>query len=174
MIRRTPAPARDRRAILIAIVGTLTVTAYAIFAAWHILVLNPLAALPGKTLEQIVAETEAANQPLGQAFTIGVLALGVLIALVLLVSACLGGLTGILPTAALYSALLALGAPGYFVASFAPGMSLADTYFISGGDASPWAGVLMAVSAAAFLALFCIGVIAIARRSARAAVHSPA
>ena len=48
-------------------------------------------------------------------------------------------------------ALLVLGAPAYVVASFPAGMSLADTYGISGGDHSPWASPLFATSLAALL-----------------------
>jgi hypothetical protein len=44
-------------------------------------------------------------------------------------------------------------APGHIVAAFAPGMSLADTFMISGGDHAPWGMALYLVSAAALLAL---------------------
>lgn len=50
-----------------------------------------------------------------------------------------------------YLVLLVLGAPAYVVASFPAGMSLADTYAISGGDHSPWASPLFAISLAALL-----------------------
>lgn len=50
-------------------------------------------------------------------------------------------------------ALLGGGAPAYFFASFSAGMSLADTYMISGADVAPWGSVLGIISALACLAL---------------------
>ncbi len=44
-----------------------------------------------------------------------------------------------------------LGAPMYFFASFSAGMALADALFISGGDYTPWGGLLGLVSAAALV-----------------------
>lgn len=49
--------------------------------------------------------------------------------------------------------LLALGTPAYFIASFGPGMALADTYGIGGADASPWAAPLHVTSGLAVIAL---------------------
>ena len=48
--------------------------------------------------------------------------------------------------------LLALGAPAYFWANFGPGMALADTFFVSGGDHSPWSAPLYVTSGLAVLA----------------------
>lgn len=43
----------QRRTLLISIVGVLAVLAYAVLAALQILVLNPLAAAPGLTMDEI-------------------------------------------------------------------------------------------------------------------------
>ncbi len=55
--------------------------------------------------------------------------------------------------AAAYLVLLVLGTPAYWVASFGPGMALADTYAISGADSSPWPAPLYVTSGLALVAL---------------------
>ncbi len=155
------------RVSLTALAGTVLVTAYAVAAAAIIVVLNPLAAAPGRTLDEIIAETEAARQPLGQEFTIGLLSVGVVLALLVLAIAVFGSAFSVRATVLTYLALLAAGAPAYWIASFTPGMSLADTYDTSGGDHTPWGAVLFGISAVAALALFVVGVTAIARASER-------
>jgi hypothetical protein len=149
---------RSARGVILAGAGTLVVIAYAAFAALQILVLNPLAAVPGKTLGRIVDETDAAGQPLGQAYTIAVLSVGVLLAVVMCVLSATRWSRQPRVIAAVYLGLLAAGAPGYFYASFGPGMSLADTYFITGGDHSPWGAVLYAVSGVSAVALVILAV----------------
>ena len=49
----------------VALVGTLAVLAYAALAGLQILVLNPLAAVPGRTLPQIEAEMARWGESLG-------------------------------------------------------------------------------------------------------------
>jgi hypothetical protein len=66
--------------------------------------------------------------------------------------------------------MIVLGTPAYFFASFGPGMSLADTYPISGGDHSPWARPLYAASALALLALVGVVVGGLRRPTTGAAV----
>lgn len=62
-----------------------------------------------------------------------------------------------------------LGAPGYFWASFDIGMGMADTFQINGGDYSPWAGPLYALSFAALIALIAVGASVLLRRRTPAA-----
>lgn len=157
-----------RTARIVATVGFGAVGVYAGVAALQILVWNPLAAVPGATLGEISSEIAAARQSFSVASVLGYLALGPLLALVPLVLAWRGMLTG-LGAATAVSALISVGAPGYFVASFAPGMALADTYGISGGDHAPGGMVLMLVSASAFVALVGCGVVQLAhsRRDVR-------
>jgi hypothetical protein len=159
-----------RLAILLASGGTLLVAAYAALAIVQILVLNPLAAAPGRTIEQIRADMAEANEYILTPLVVGMLALGPLIAVtVLLLTIARRDLTPLLVSAA-YLALLAFGSVAYFVASFGPGMALADTYFISGADHSPWAQPLFATSAVAFVGLLLVPVaVALRVRHRRAA-----
>ncbi len=60
---------------------------------------------------------------------------------------------GVWPTVAGYLGLLVAGMPGYFVASFGPGMGLADTYGIRGGDFAVGGAALCAVSLLSLVAL---------------------
>lgn len=141
------------KARLIAVVGTLLVAAYAALAALQILVLNPLAAVPGKSLPEIEATMAQANEGLGTPWVLAWLGVGVAMAV--------GMFASVLRThdarpgavAAAFLVLLALGAPAYFLVSFGPGMALADAFGISGADHSPWALPLFAASGLAVVAL---------------------
>ena len=118
-----------RRSMAKAAVGTGLVVAYAFLAALQILVLNPLASVPGKNLGEIYAEVEAAGESMGVWVVIANLLLGPAIAITLLVlRARRRPMQPARATAIPYLALLVLGAPAYFWASFGPGMSLADTF----------------------------------------------
>lgn len=143
------APARAR---ITAIIGTLIVVAYTAVAMLQIMVWNPLAAAPGRTVDQIAADIAAADQEPGPYNVWWLLLIGSSLAVFLL------GFTFVRPTkpreiARYYAVLIVLGGFGYFVASFASGMSLADTYGISGGDASPWGTPLLIASGIAVLLL---------------------
>ena len=158
-----------RTPLVIAAIGTAAVAAYAAWAAVQILVLNPLAAMPGRSLAEIHADMDAAGQGVSIASTIGLLAVGVVLAIAAL--AVVIGRPGIpaRAVAAVYLALLIAGALGYWFAAFSWGMSLADTYGISGGDHSPWARPLYAVSVAALAGLVAVGVTAGTKRPTLAA-----
>ena len=60
---------------------------------------------------------------------------------------------------ALGLASLVAASPAYFMASFGPGMALADTYGIGGGDHSPWAWPIYVVSALASAGLVAVVVL---------------
>lgn len=159
---------------VVAVTGTGLVIAYAVLAVVQILVLNPLAAAPGRDLAQIQRDLEAAGQSLMPAFAIGVPAFGVVLAILLAVLGRLLHASGRDLTLG-YLLLLAAGTPAYFVASFGAGMSLADTYMIDGGDHSPWARPLHAASTAAIVLLVIVGVVETIRaaRRSRAGDHTP-
>lgn len=162
----------QRRTLWISIVGVLAVLAYAAFAAVQILVLNPLAAAPGRTLDEIRFAMSEAGESLmpGQALLVLVLVLGIGVALavVLAVVAVRTGAHPLVPVMG-FLALLMLGAIGYFAASFGAGMGLADAFGISGGDYSPWAVPLYVVSVLSGVVLVAVGAVVSARRSGAAA-----
>jgi len=141
-----------RSAALIAVIGVLVVVAYAALAAVQILVLNPLAAAPRLSLAEIRVEMDARNESLGHGAVLAFLGFGVALATVAAI-VCVVRRASARLTAAIFLGLLVLGSPAYFVASFGPGMALADTFWISGGDASPWAMGLHTTSFAALLVL---------------------
>lgn len=157
----------NRRAVVtVSAVGTVLVTVYAAFAALQILVLNPLAAMPGKTLPQIHADMAAFGESPGTGLALVVVGTGV--SLAVLIFALLAPRKDATVTAALlaYLTMLVLGTPAYFVASFGPGMSLADTYGISGADYSEGANALYLTSGLALLGLVALAVARMATRSA--------
>ena len=142
--------------VTVTIVGALAVIAYAVWGALHILVVNPLAAVPDSTLGGIYAAMEAAGESFSIGAVIGILAIGPALAIAAAV-VCIANRVPSIVAASGPLALLVLGAPGYFIASFAPGMALADSFMISGGSHSPGDQPLYAVSA-----VTAIGVIALA------------
>lgn len=133
-----------------AIVGTLLVTAYASLAALQILWLNPLAVAAEMQTEDPWADVAAAGESFNTPLVIGVLSIGPILAVVGLIVVAKTAMTPS-ATALIFLVLLALGAFGYFAASFGPGMALADTYPISGVDRSPWAVPLYATSLTAIV-----------------------
>ncbi|WP_101848157.1 hypothetical protein [Zhihengliuella sp. ISTPL4] len=142
----TPVP---RPTLWISIAGVLAVTAYAALAAVQILVLNPLAAAPGGlSLDEVRAAMSNAGESLMPQAVLGILGAGVCLGIGTAVVCVVTRVHPIVP-AMTFLAVLMGGAPAYFVASFGPGMGLADTFGISGADASPWALPLYAVSALA-------------------------
>lgn len=157
-----PDQLKKRPAVIASIVAFLVVTAYSAWALVQILVLNPLAAVPGVSLEQIYAEVDAAGQSMDVWLVAVFLAIGPLAMLATLVLAVLHPLPRWLPAVAGLS-LLTVGPLVYWWASIAPSMGLADTYFISGGDHSPWAWPLVAVSVLALVVLVVSGLRAIGR-----------
>lgn len=145
------------------IAGAIVVTAYAALAATQILVLNPLAAAPGRSLDEIHVALSTAGESLMPGAVFFVLGIGVALAVGLAVVAILGRARPE-PVAAVFLALLMLGAPGYFIASFGAGMSLADTFGIGGADYSPWARPLYAVSAISAVVLVAGALVGAIRR----------
>lgn len=156
---------QHRFAVAIAGLGTLFVFGYALLAVLQILWLNPLAAAPGRQLDQVWEDMSAATESLHTPAVLGIMAIGPLLAISVLVIVALR--TDVTPvvTAVVYLVILMLGAIAYFVASFGPGMSLADTYGISGGDYSPWAIPLYIISTAALVGIAGIGVATVVRHT---------
>lgn len=137
-----------RRTIVVSIAGLVAVLLYCALAALQILVLNPLAAAPGLSLDEIRTIVGVGLEP---DFVVIILGLGVALA-VALAAVAIGASLPPRLTATLFLVLLAFGAFAYFGASFGPGMSLADTFGIGGADHSPWAMPLYLVSAASAIA----------------------
>ncbi|WP_231915991.1 hypothetical protein [Microbacterium karelineae] len=157
--------------IVVAICGAALIAAYSVTAGLQILLWNPLAAVPGRTLPQIRAAMEAAGEHLATVPVLIFLSIGPALAIAVLVLAATGLLPDAPTVAIMMLGILVAGAPTYFVASFGPGMALADAFLISGGDHAGWAGLLYAVSAAALVAMPLIGLVGYLR-SRRAASRS--
>lgn len=154
---------RRRQTTWVALAGVAAVTLYAAFSAVQILVLNPLAALPGFTLDEIHGRMSAAGEAVGQPMVLGILGAGVVFAIGVATVAIVRGAHPIVTTMC-FLAVLAGGAPAYFAAAFGPGMALADTFMISGGDASRWSLLLYLISVLSLLIVL-VGAVVAARRS---------
>lgn len=153
----------------ISIAGVLAVTIYAALAAVQILVWTPLASAPGLTIDQVGAELSGAGESIDAPTTITILGVGIVLALALGVIAMTSRAAPMIAAAGFLS-LLMLGAPGLFLASFAPGMALADTFMISAGVSLPGVRAFYIISAFAAALLMLGGVVAVLR--ARAAPAS--
>ncbi|GAA4070231.1 hypothetical protein GCM10023065_24690 [Microbacterium laevaniformans] len=161
--------AHQRRNLALAVAGTVLVVAYAAWAAVHVLIVNPLAAMPGYTVGEIHDAMTAAGQWSGPLRVYITLAIGPLLAIAALIVTVRRRDLSITSVASVYLALIVLGAPGYFWAAFDIGMGMADTFQINGGDYSPWAGPLYALSFAALVALIAVGALVLLRRRTPAA-----
>ncbi|MDA4890709.1 hypothetical protein PFZ55_27855 [Streptomyces sp. MS2A] len=153
----------DSRTLWVAVVGVFAVTAYAVLAALQILVLNPLAAVPGMTLDEIRAEAALRGEEMGGVGVVVFLSVGVVLAVVV---AAIAVRKGLAPeaTALILLSILFWGMPAYFAASFGTGMALADAFGISGADYSRWSLVLYGTSVAAGLAAIVLAVVLARRR----------
>lgn len=136
--------------------GFVLVAAYAIVGVLQILVWNPLAAVPGATLGQIRADMARANEHLTGTGVVIWAGIGIALAAVVLLVAALRKTSRVGPVIAAYLVLLVFAAPGHLFVGFGPGMSLADTFMISGADHAPWGLVLYGVSAAALAGLIVV------------------
>lgn len=152
--------------VTVAVLGGLAVVLYAAVAALQILVWNPLAAVPGASVE-ISGHLDDTGEAFSPWSVLATLLVGPVLALALVVIAALGRLSAVWCGAAV-CAVIAAGALGYFWAAVLPGMSLADAYGISGGDHAPGGLVLRAVSAVAAVGAIVFAIVA-ARRGARGA-----
>lgn len=141
------------RAATVALLGTAVVLGYGVLASLQIALLNPLAAAPGRDLSQIRMDLDRAGESMGPWWAIMVV--WVAVAIALLVRNLGRGKQPPRKVAVMYLALLVLGVPVYWAASFSPGVALADTYDISGGDAAPW-GIPLHVTSALALALLLV------------------
>lgn len=149
--------AQRRTSTLISVIGVLAVAAYAAWSAVHILVLDPLAAVPGLDLDEIYGAMADAGETFSIAWVIGFLCFGVILA-VAAAWVCIATKAPPIVAASGPLALLILGAPAYFMASFGPGMALADTFMISGGSHSPGHLPLYAISALAAVAVIVLAI----------------
>ncbi|GAA5038330.1 hypothetical protein ACFQRL_01490 [Microbacterium fluvii] len=154
---------RRSAAIVVAAVGTALTFAFAAWAVVQILWLNPLAAVPGRTYAEIESALAQASETLAPGVVVGVMALGPLFAVGLLIATTLFRRPDPWFTGLLYMGLLTFGAGAYFVASFGPGMALADAFGINGGDYSPWARPLYIASAASLVGLIVLTIVGVAR-----------
>lgn len=148
---------------MVSMVGVATVGLYATWAAVQLLVFTPLAAMPGWSLAEIKRELSAHGESLGELSTLIILGVGPALALVVAAIAIRSNAHPAIPAMSFLS-LLMLGAPGVFVASFSPGMALADTFMIGGGYQLPGILPLYAVGAASGI-LLVVGVVISAART---------
>lgn len=148
----------------------MLVAAFSALGTLQILVLNPLAAAQGLTLPEIHAALAAANEPASPLpvivfVTIGLALAGSVFAYAIAAQDASPALVTILALL-----ILAFGAPAYFAASFPMGMSLADTFGISGGDHSGWSIVLYLASTMAFVCAILVTLV-LAIRACRSATR---
>jgi hypothetical protein len=141
------------------LVGPVIVVLYTAVMVLTITVWDPAAAVPALTHPEIVVQLSSAGVNVTAA-VIGLIvwgAVGVGLALALSIL----GFTGYAERGAVimgHLAVIAAGAPAYFLGSFSLGMDIADTFAVSGGSHTPLAGVLYAVSGVALLGLAAVGI----------------
>lgn len=143
-------------------VGFAVVILFVIAAGIQILVREPLATVPGLTLDAIHADLAGQQGGTGVESALGWLGLGAALAVILW-----GFALRYRPPAMIVAIgflwLLVLGLPGIFAASFLQGMNLADTYYVHGGAHSPGTFALYGVSVLALLAIVTLGIVASTR-----------
>ncbi|MFF2843399.1 hypothetical protein [Paenarthrobacter sp. NPDC057981] len=138
--------------VTVSLLGLVVIAVYSVAAALQILVWNPLAAVPGASLEEIHAGLARGNESISVAAVVAWSSIGTVLAGVVVLLTATRVVSRMRIVVILDLLILSMGAPIYFVTSFPAGMALADAFFISGGDYAPWGGLLCLVSAAALTA----------------------
>jgi hypothetical protein len=137
---------QQRRVVPIVLVGVLATAAYAMIGAFQILVWNPMAAVPGMSLQEIKTAMSAANESLVEAPVYVWALAGPIIALAFGILSIVRFPDSPWTVTRIFLILIILGTPTYFFASFNPGMSIADAFATSGGDHAPWSKILYSMS----------------------------
>ncbi|MFJ6538668.1 hypothetical protein ACIQH5_20755 [Paenarthrobacter sp. NPDC091711] len=142
--------------VIVSIVGLMAIAAYGLTSALQILVWNPLAAVPGATLDEIHEGLAQANESVSLTAVVTWSSIGTLLGVLVVLLTATRAISRLRTVVILQLLILVLGAPMYFFASFSAGMALADAFFISGGDYTPWGGLLGLVSGAALIGLLLV------------------
>lgn len=151
-------PLRTASRIGLSTIFSLLAIGAVVFATLHILVWNPMAKMPGMPLSEIYAAMDEAEQPTGVAFVAVWAGLFIAASIAFPICCSLTRFAGhrstrrIIVTGAMLIA--AVGVTQWF-AGFSIGMSLADTFFVSGGDSAATGVALSVVTTlAAVFAVF--------------------
>ncbi|MHA7295467.1 hypothetical protein [Arthrobacter sp. HLT1-21] len=137
---------RQRHIVPIVAVGVLITAAYALIGALQILVWNPMAAVPGMSLQEINTAMSSANEQLVEAPVYMWALTGPILALIVGAFAIVKYPDLPWMISRFFLIIVMLGMPAYFFASFNPEMSIADAFATSGGDHAPWSNILYAMS----------------------------
>lgn len=159
---------------LVAVVGALLVTAYAVVGVLQVLVWNPLATVPGRSLAEIHVELDRVGQSFSPVPPLLFGVAGVAIAGWLLVTALRSRDLSPLHVVIEFSLVLAAGAPALALVSFTPGMQLADGFLTTGGDHAPGAVPLWWTSSAAVVVAIAAAGVSVSRSRRTAAAAGPA
>jgi len=159
---------RPPRSVQAGLLGLAGVALYAIVGVLQVLVWNPMAAVPGETLGDIRAQLAQANAPLTGAAVVTWAIVGMLVSVVVLIFATTRASVTTELVVAATLVLLVFAAPGHIFVAFGPGISIADTFGVSGADHAPWGGVLYLVSGFALA-----GLIVLIIRAARSRAATP-
>lgn len=133
--------------------GVPATAVFALIGAFQILVWNPMAAVPGMSLQEIKTAMSSANEPLVEAPVYVWALTGPIIALAFGIFSIARFPDATWTITRMFLILIILGTPTYFFASFSPRMSIADAFATSGGDHAPWSRVLYGMSLLALVLL---------------------
>ena len=151
---------RRSQRVLLALVITVITLAGVTLGVLHISVWNPLAKMPGMTLDEIYAAMDAANQGTGAHLIAAWAVFWSLAALALPILCLVPRLDSLLSSRRIVViGLLVLGGTVFFqwFAGFGMGMSMADTFMTTGGDAAPTGAVLTILGQVALVAALLVG-----------------
>lgn len=148
---------RSTAAIVVGCVGFLLVIGYAVLGMLQVLVLDPLAAVPDMSLEEIYIHAARSNETIHVWVVVTLLDPGLLLGLGSLVLSFRRGATWV-QSAAVASGLLFLGGLPFFWAWFGVGMNIADAFGTSGGDHTGLGAVMWATSGCGALVLLLLAV----------------
>jgi len=162
--RAQGAPLRAGSRVGIALASAGAILAVVVGGLLHIFVWNPLARMPGMTLDEIYAGLAAARELPSPVIPVAWAGFWTLFALTLLVLAAVPprAIRRFLTARRLAGAGLlgvALAAGGVWIAGFGMGMGMADAFMTSGGDAAGSGLVLMVIAIGYAIAAVLVGLL---------------
>jgi hypothetical protein len=163
-----PAPASGGRRLALALPFTGATLLLVVAGVLQVVLWNPLAKVPGLTLAEIHAAMAAADESSSPVPPLVWAVLWAAVAVVFLILCAVPALVGWLPVRriiVLGLVLVGAAASCHWIAAFGMGMSLADAFATSGGDAAPGGAIIAVLGQAALVAALFVGLIPRRNRS---------
>ncbi|WP_146070329.1 hypothetical protein [Arthrobacter sp. GMC3] len=161
-----PTTHRLRRRLLLGLPFVVVIVAVVVIGTLHIVLWNPLAKVPGMSLDEIHSRMAVAGESPGNLMMFLWVGFSLFLAAALVLACALPRMAGFFTARRIVVAgLVGIGITCFFhsFAGFSMGMSLADTFDVSGGDSAPSGPVVAVLGLLAAVAALLLAVVPVRR-----------